>query len=53
MEEHVQRCEDALCGTQEGKAEDLWGPPPAPLSQTVADIVDLYNAAPLWGSLEV
>ena len=45
MAEHVRSRRDALYGTQEGDSEDWWGggAPPAPLSQTVADIVDLYK----------
>ena len=45
MAEHGRGRRDALYGTQEGDPED-WGgggAPPAPLSQTVADIVDLYK----------
>lgn len=33
----------AVCRTPRGDTEDWRGPPPDPLSQTVADIVDLNN----------
>ena len=39
----MPRREAVLSGTSQGDAEDWWGPPPTPLSQTVADIADLYE----------